>query len=116
MQSNLTELGQWAASISGNSLLSEATATARLKTTPIEPSLNYGLGIMRAGPFVGHAGEEIGWEAYALSDPATGRTVVLAGNACGIGGAIYSGAEKRIALVAQRKAASVLVDRVGFDD
>jgi hypothetical protein len=92
MQSDLSELGQWAASTSGNSLLSEATATARLRTRPIQFGLTYGLGIMRAGPFVGHAGEEFGWEAYALSDPATGRTVVLAGTACGIGGALYEGA------------------------
>lgn len=93
MQSNLTELATWAASGSGNALLSDATAAERLATKLVQEGLLYGLGIMRAGPFVGHEGEEFGWEAWAIADPGTGRTVVLAGNACGIGAQLIKGAQ-----------------------
>ncbi|MGD9573670.1 MAG: serine hydrolase domain-containing protein [Thermoleophilia bacterium] len=88
MQSNLADLATWAASTSGNALLDPATATERTTTQLLPELIEYGLGIMQVGLFYGHEGEEFGWEALALHNPDSGQTVVLAGNACGIGGVL----------------------------
>lgn len=88
MQSNLHELGVWAASDSGSVLLAKKTAAVRARTTPLPP-FGYGLGLMKLGPFVGHEGEWFGWEALALHDPKTDRTVVVAGNAAAIGVTLF---------------------------
>jgi D-alanyl-D-alanine carboxypeptidase len=89
MQSNLKELGVWAASTSGSALLSEETATLRTKVDVVQDGLTYGLGLMKVGDFFGHQGEIFGWEAFALHDPVKGRTVAIATNACGVGGQMY---------------------------
>jgi D-alanyl-D-alanine carboxypeptidase len=82
----LADLGIWASSMSGNSLLSEDLQTARLETTSeIEAGkpILYGLGIYQLGDgWYGHDGEAIGWQAIELHNPETGVSVVMAGNAC----------------------------------
>lgn len=84
--STLADLGTWAASMSGNSLLDEELQSARLETTSeIEPGapILYGLGIYQLGDgWYGHDGEAIGWQAIELHNPETGVSVVIAGNAC----------------------------------
>ena len=84
--STLADLGTWAASMSGNSLLNEDLQSARLETTSeIEPGapILYGLGIYQLGDgWYGHDGEAIGWQAIELHNPETGVSVVIAGNAC----------------------------------
>lgn len=81
--SNLHDLGIWAASMSGSALLSEDLAAERLVTTPLpDLGLDYGLGIYKLGDWYGHSGEVFGWESIALHDPATGATMVMATNAC----------------------------------
>lgn len=89
MQSNLNELGVWAASMSGSTLLSEETARPRTETEVVQEGPTYGLGLMKVGDFFGHQGEIFGWEAFALHDPVKGRTVVIATNACGVGLQMY---------------------------
>lgn len=81
MTSTLRELGAWAASMSGNSLLPQELASKRLKTRSIGFGLNYGLGMMRVGPWYGHEGEAIGWEGIAFHNPKTGVTFVAQTNA-----------------------------------
>ena len=44
--------------------------------------LEYGLGIISFGDWLGHAGEAIGWESLGLHDPTSGVTFVAAANAC----------------------------------
>ena len=84
--STLADLGTWAASMSGSSLLSPELAAQRMDFGKSPDGLpSYGLGIMGAGPMWGHSGEVFGWEGYALHDPATGATVVIYSNSCGTG-------------------------------
>ncbi len=86
MTSTLADLGAWADSMSGNSLLSEDLQAARLETTSeIEPGVPilYGLGIYQLSDgWYGHDGETIGWQAIELHNPDTGVSVAMAGNAC----------------------------------
>ena len=84
--STLVDLGTWAASMSGSSLLSPELAAQRVDFGKSPDGLpSYGLGIMGAGPMWGHSGEVFGWEGYAFHDPATGATVVIYSNSCGTG-------------------------------
>lgn len=79
----IADLGTWAASMSGSTLLSEGLAKARIADPKALPEgVSYGLGIYRLGKWWGHSGEVFGWEAIALHDPTTGVTVSLATNAC----------------------------------
>lgn len=82
MTSSITDLTAWAGSLSGNSLLGDDLAAARLDFADIG-GVEYGLGMLRFGSWIGHEGEAIGWEAVALHDPDTGVTVALAANGCG---------------------------------
>jgi D-alanyl-D-alanine carboxypeptidase len=81
--SDLHDLGIWAASMSGSALLSKDLAAKRLETTTLpKDKLDYGLGIYKKGDWYGHSGEVFGWEALELHNPATGATMVMATNAC----------------------------------
>jgi D-alanyl-D-alanine carboxypeptidase len=84
--STLADLGVWASSLSGNSLLNEDLQAARLETdSEIEPGapILYGLGIYQLGDgWYGHDGEAIGWQAIELHNPETGVSVAMAANAC----------------------------------
>jgi D-alanyl-D-alanine carboxypeptidase len=84
--STLADLGKWADSMSGNSLLDDELQAARLETTSeIEPGVPvlYGLGIYQLGDgWYGHDGETIGWQAIELHNPDTGVSVAIAGNSC----------------------------------
>ncbi len=85
--STLTDLGTWAASMSGSTTLSPELAAQRIATPQQlkDQPFTYGLGIMGVGPMWGHSGEVFGWEGFALHDPATGATVVVYSNSCGTG-------------------------------
>ncbi|MFM8303207.1 MAG: serine hydrolase domain-containing protein [Actinomycetota bacterium] len=82
MWSTLEDLGAFAASESGNSLLPKKLAKARLKTKTVQEGLDYGLGIIKWGPWVGHQGEALGYETWALHNTKTGVTYVGVVNAC----------------------------------
>jgi len=84
MTSTIADLLGWAESGSGNSLLDPATAELRVDSVQVlVQGIPYGLGIMPLAPWIGHEGEAIGWEAFAVTDPETGVSVAVAGNGCG---------------------------------
>jgi D-alanyl-D-alanine carboxypeptidase len=82
MWSTLDELSAFAATDAGSSLLPRRLAKARLKTKDIGDGLQYGMGIMRWGPWVGHQGEALGYETWAMHNTKTGATYVASVNAC----------------------------------
>jgi D-alanyl-D-alanine carboxypeptidase len=91
MHSDLDDLGTWAASMSGSSLLSDELAAERLELHDAGLQVfDYGLGIMRAGTQLGHEGEAIGWEGWAGHDPETGETVVVFTTTCSDSPALFS--------------------------
>jgi D-alanyl-D-alanine carboxypeptidase len=83
MHSTVADMGTWAASMSGNSLLSGTQADGRLQfhDAALGP-MEYGLGVIRFGNQVGHEGEAIGWEGWAGQDPATGLNAVVFTTTC----------------------------------
>ncbi|MFN8623882.1 MAG: serine hydrolase domain-containing protein [Chloroflexota bacterium] len=83
MHSTIADLGVWAASLSGTSLLSPASAQARQTYRQIGLGpLTYGLGLIQFGDQVGHEGEAIGWEGWVGQHPATGRSAVVFTTSC----------------------------------
>ena len=79
--STVGDLGIWASSMSGTTLLSEDLQAKRLAITPdVYPP--YGLGIMQVENYLGHEGDAFGYQAYALKDPDTGTSVVVMNNTC----------------------------------
>ncbi|MEA2025778.1 MAG: serine hydrolase [Chloroflexota bacterium] len=90
MHSTIADLGTWAASMSGNALLSDELAEARLQVKDIGAiPFMYGLGIIQFGNEWGHEGEAIGWEGWAGHDPDTGLSAVIATNTCADTGALF---------------------------
>jgi D-alanyl-D-alanine carboxypeptidase len=77
------DLGAWAGTVMGTSMLSDELAVARQDYVPIEEGLNYGLGLIESGSWVGHTGEVFGWDTAAFHNPETGVTVAFAANGCG---------------------------------
>ena len=91
MHSTLADLGTWAASMSGSSLLSDELAAQRLELHDAGLQVfDYGLGVMRAGTELGHEGEAIGWEGWAGHDPDSGETFVVFTTTCSDGPALFS--------------------------
>ena len=87
MYSTVHDLGIWAASRSGNILLSPDLQAKRLQITP-DDSLNYGMGLLEVEGFngktyLGHEGDGYGYQAYALVDPESGVAVAVMNNTCG---------------------------------
>jgi D-alanyl-D-alanine carboxypeptidase len=82
MWSTLEELGTFAASESGNSLLPKKLGANRLKAEDIGDGLQYGQGLIKWGPWVGHQGEALGHETWAVHNTKTGVTYVGSVNAC----------------------------------
>ena len=75
--STIADLGAWAASGSGTSLLSDGLIEQRLTTRKTVEGLDYGLGIIDFGNgWIGHSGQLIGWEALVLYDTDTGDVAV----------------------------------------
>ncbi len=90
MHSTIADLGTWAASMSGNTLLSDETAEARLQLHDFGGApFMYGLGMMQLGNEWGHEGEAIGWEGWAGHDPDTGLSAVVATNTCSDSEALF---------------------------
>jgi D-alanyl-D-alanine carboxypeptidase len=90
MHSTVADLGTWAASMSGNALLSEESAEARIDWHDFgSPPFTYGLGLMSFANIVGHEGEAIGWEGWAGTDPESGITAVVFTNTCSDSGALF---------------------------
>jgi D-alanyl-D-alanine carboxypeptidase len=90
MHSTVSDLGIWAASMSGSSLLSDGSAAARLgfHDAALGP-MEYGLGLIKLGNQVGHEGEAIGWEGWAGRDPETGLSAVVFTNTCSDSAVIF---------------------------
>jgi D-alanyl-D-alanine carboxypeptidase len=82
MYSTVADLGAWATTGLGNSLLSDELAEQRLETQPI-PEGEYGLGIQAWGDWIGHTGQLIGWESIAVTDQDTGAVFVAIVNETG---------------------------------
>jgi len=94
MHSTLADLGTWAASMSGSSLLSDEIAAERIEMHDGGLGIfTYGLGISQfvegLGNQYGHEGEAIGWEGWAGHDPATGESYVVFTNTCADTGALF---------------------------
>jgi D-alanyl-D-alanine carboxypeptidase len=91
MHSTLADLGTWAASMSGSSLLSDELAAQRLELHDAGLGVfTYGLGIMQAGTQLGHEGEAIGWEGWAGHDLESGETFVVFTTTCSDSPALFS--------------------------
>jgi len=83
MISTIDDLGAWAATDLGTSLLAAAVGRRRLDVHDIGgDGFLYGLGIKRFGDWYGHDGDAFGWDSIALHDPTTGVSFVAAVNAC----------------------------------
>ncbi len=79
MYSTIEDLGAWAASGFGNTLLAEQTAVERLDTTVLpDVGLGYGHGIIAFGDtdWIGHTGQIIGWETIAAYNTQTGDVFI----------------------------------------
>jgi CubicO group peptidase (beta-lactamase class C family) len=94
MHSTIEDLGTWAASMSGSSLLSGELAEKRLDWHDIGAGVfQYGLGISQFSNEVGHEGEAIGWEGWAGHDPETSLTAVVFTNSCADLGEVLKGVD-----------------------
>ena len=60
----------------GNTLLPKKLAANRLKFKDIGDGIRYGEGIIKWGPWVGHQGEALGYETWALHNTETGVAYV----------------------------------------
>lgn len=76
MYSTVDELGEWAATGLGTTQLSESLGEQRINDSADVPDVgSYGLGLQRFGQnWIGHTGQLIGWEAFAIYNPKTGAT------------------------------------------
>jgi D-alanyl-D-alanine carboxypeptidase len=83
MYSTIADMGAWAVSGMGNSLLSPETVAKRLEAQPI-PEGDYGLGVfVYEDGWIGHTGQLIGWESLVASNTETGAAFVLLVNETG---------------------------------
>ncbi len=94
MHSTVADLGTWAASMSGSSLLSDELAAERLEMHDAALGIfTYGLGISQfaqgLGTQYGHEGEAIGWEGWAGHDADTGESYVVFTNTCNDTAALF---------------------------
>ena len=84
MYSTVEDLGTWASSGFGNTLLGKPTVERRLQTTEVPDAGKYGLGIIDYGNgWIGHTGQIIGWASFAFYNTETGATVVAMVNETG---------------------------------
>lgn len=83
MYSTIADLGAWAATGLGNTLLPQTLGEQRLATQPI-PEGNYGLGVFDWGNgWIGHTGQLIGWESLVAYNTDTGAVFVAIDNETG---------------------------------
>jgi D-alanyl-D-alanine carboxypeptidase len=76
MYSTVADMGTWAATGLGNTLLPADLGDQRLQTQPI-PEGDYGLGIFDWGNgWIGHTGQLIGWESLVAYNTDTGAVFV----------------------------------------
>jgi D-alanyl-D-alanine carboxypeptidase len=81
MYSTIADLGKWAASGLGTSLLPTDLARQRFVTHKIAAAGDYGLGIVDFGNgWIGHTGRTLGFEALVVYNRNTGAAVVAAVN------------------------------------
>jgi D-alanyl-D-alanine carboxypeptidase len=99
MISTLADLGRWLPMLTDGALVPAPIQRLRLDdvvptvdefealtgfagatTAPSYGPLDYGLGIMKLGPYFGHDGLINGWESVAVRDPTTGVSVVMLWN------------------------------------
>lgn len=91
MHSTIADLGIWAASNSGNALLSDERVAAREAFHDAGLVIfEYGFGLIRFGNQIGHEGEAIGWEGWVGQDPDTGLMAVVFTNTCASGPAVFA--------------------------
>jgi D-alanyl-D-alanine carboxypeptidase len=85
MYSTIADLGTWAATGLGTSLLPAELGAKRLVSHPIpEVKDGYGLGLEDFGKgWIGHSGQLIGWESIVLYNPETGGAFVAIVNGTG---------------------------------
>lgn len=85
MYSTIADLGTWAASGLGTSLLPADLAAKRLSFHDLSAEkISYGLGLEDYGNgWIGHSGQLIGWEAITLNNPETGAAFVAMVNETG---------------------------------
>jgi D-alanyl-D-alanine carboxypeptidase len=78
MYSTIADMGTWAGTGLGTSLLPADLAAKRFETKPIpEAPSGYGLGLIDYGKgWVGHTGQIIGWESIVLYNTETGGAFV----------------------------------------
>jgi D-alanyl-D-alanine carboxypeptidase len=87
MYSTIADMGTWAATGFGTSLLSAELGSQRLEAQPI-PEGDYGLGIFDYGNgWIGHTGQLIGWETLVAYNTDTGAISVVMVNETGSLGA-----------------------------
>lgn len=79
MYSTVRDLGTWAGTGFGSTLLSEQLGAARVGgPTTVHDGDVYGLGLIHWGDdWVGHTGQIIGWESFAAFNVRTGDVVVM---------------------------------------
>lgn len=78
MISDLDDLHTWLPALADGRLLNPATQKERLRFGPTSiPQVQYGLGIMRVGGWIGHNGELPGYETLALQLPSQRATLVI---------------------------------------
>lgn len=79
--SNLHDTASLVQAVAAGSLLPSTYAKDQQKTIPMSPAMptwaQYGLGVEKMGPLIGHASAVPGFSSAAYSDPASGLTVVV---------------------------------------
>lgn len=88
MDGTVDGLSAWAAAEFGSALLPADLAKERAKTEPLDIGIGYGLGMLKAGKWLGHFGDIFGWGTLAVRNPDTGVVVVAMANASGSGTAV----------------------------
>jgi D-alanyl-D-alanine carboxypeptidase len=83
MYSTVADLGTWAGTGLGNTLLPKDLGEQRLQSEPT-PEGDYGLGIFDYGNgWIGHTGQLIGWESVTAYNTETGAIFVALVNETG---------------------------------
>lgn len=85
MYSTIGDLESWAATGFGNTLLSKDLAEQRITdTAALKEGATYGLGVSTwPGGWIGHNGQILGWQAYALYNAKSGAVAAVIVNETG---------------------------------
>ena len=88
--SNARDLLVWSQALAEGTLVSAARHLDQITSVPASSNEAYGLGVQKAGAWVGHSGEIAGYEASMFTRPGVGTIIVLVNKSLGSGSDSYA--------------------------